>query len=98
MRQLTHDISLTQAALNDVKKKVALNQKQTTEAVGALREDMVQHRAEISELLAACQKDIGQEPFSDLHEKVAIMKNELKEMRMILQTTFVQHGRVQEKK
>ena len=94
MRQLTHDISLTQAALEDVKNKVALNQKQTTEAVGALREDMVQQRADI----LACQKDIGQELFSDLHEKVAIMKNELKEMKMILQTTFVHHGQAQKKK
>ena len=101
MRQLTHDMTLTHEALNALQTKVALEQKQTAEAVGSLREDMMQHQTQTLELLTACQKDImknGQELFSSLHENVAMMKNELKEMKeMMLQATSV-HGQHQEKK
>ena len=101
MRQLTHDMTLTHEALDALKTKVALDQQKTAEAVGSLREDMMQQQTQTLELLTACQKDImknGQELFSSLHENVAIMKSELKEMKeMMLQSTLF-HGQHQEKK
>ena len=101
LRQLTHDMALTHETLDTLKNKVALNQKQTAEVVGSLREDMVQHQTQTLELLTACQKHImknGQELFDSLHENIAIMKNEMKAMKeMMLQTTSVR-GHDQEKK
>ena len=101
MRQLAHDMIVTHETLDALKTKVALDQQKTAEAIGSLREDMMQQLTQTLELLTACQKDImqnGQELFSSLREDVAIMNSELKEMKEIMLQSTVLHGQHQEKK
>lgn len=102
MRQLTHDMILTCEAIDAMKTKLVLDQQKSAKAVGSLREDMVQQQTQTLELLTACKKDImknGQELFSSLHENVATMKSELKEMKEMiqLQSTLL-HGQHQQER
>ena len=87
MRRLTHDMAVTKAALSDLKRKVDINQQQTTDEVGSLREDMLHYHKQTKEALAACQETMTKDRqtlLGTLHESVAMLKSEMEAMKAIL--------------